>query len=106
MTEAQFLALPMEQRRTIPIDELLDVVLRTLDDMHETLSIEGFEFVGYDESEADAVAGIDKPEVWKREIGGQIEWVEVWKHGSPTEDEPERAWLRSPSPCDPRTATD
>jgi hypothetical protein len=106
MTEAEFLALPMDQRRTIPIDELLDVVLRTHEDMHETLAIEGFEFVGYDESEAGTVAGVDRPEVWRRVIGGQVEWVEVWRHGSPTEVEPERAWLRSPAPCDPRTITD
>ncbi|HEV3438227.1 MAG TPA: hypothetical protein VG122_12760 [Gemmata sp.] len=106
MTEAEFLALPMEQRRSIPIDELLDVVFRTLDDMHETLAIEGFEFVGYDESEAGTVAGVDRPEVWKREINGQVEWYEVWEYLPNSNPISSRTWLRNRSPCDPRTISD
>jgi len=100
MTENEFRRLPEQARIAMPEDEVYAIILQTHATATETLTLEGWEFVAVN-SERD-----DPTEVWKREIGGVVEWCEIFRHDTPLLLDPERCWLVAPYPIDPRLIED
>ncbi|VTR91588.1 unnamed protein product [Gemmata massiliana] len=110
MTHEEYLRLPDAARKTIPAHLGIGWALKTYDDWAETLRIEGWEFVGYDDrfrDEPDYDQLLDRSEVWRREVAGQVEWFELSYHDLPKLDTPpERCWFGFGSTYDPRTIVD
>ncbi len=98
MTENEFRRLPQTDRIAMPEDEVYEIILQTREQATETLTLEGWKLID--------VHPDDTAEVWKRKIGGVVEWCEIFRHDTPLLLEPDRCWLVAPSPIDPRLIED
>ena len=109
MTENEFWALSGEQRRALPRHVHEAATLTTLEQAHELLTLEGWTFIGLDDdykSEPDYDPTLDyfgPTEIWRRQVGGRVEWCELFKWPKVSEQlPPEQCWCRLFSPIDPR----
>ena len=80
--------------------------------MRDVLTTEGWEFVAVvDERQQDEPCPlpetVEEPEVWRRQVGGRVEWCELCHIPlAAPELPPERCWHRQMWPVDPRTIED
>ena len=102
ITEQELMRLPKEIRAEMPSEMTEDILRATKEQLEEQLTIEGWECVGVNQT-TEIEAGETPPEIWRREVSGQEEWVELW-HLAPWDirDEPERCWMIIESRDDPR----
>jgi hypothetical protein len=106
MTENELRKLTQAERDALPEAVKMGAVLYTLAEARELLALEGWEFVGLDDSlkyEPDFDVETDAPEVWRRVVGGRAEWCSLDHVGLWPGVPPERCYHRAMYACDPRT---
>jgi hypothetical protein len=108
LTEEMLRKMSVAERAKYPRHVLQAALLTTLEQAREILMSEGWEFVAIDDQLKDE-PGYDPlededSEVWRRAIGGVVEWCELCHIPFiPPELPPEQCWSRQFWPCDPRT---
>lgn len=108
MTENELRRLTPAERQSLPRHVAEGAVLTTRDDARDILTTEGWEFVATDdrlEDEPDRDPTEDS-EVWRRQVGGRVEWCELNCVLPPPELPEEQCWHRAMWPCDPRLIED
>lgn len=110
MTEGELRRLTPAEREALPRDVVMGAILTTREEARDILTIEGWEFVGLDDRLRDEDGydpETDVSEVWRRQVGGRVEWCEVCYFGIGMPEVPaERSWARTMYPCDPRSIED
>lgn len=100
LTEADYFALPILERLALPRQTKQGIFCRARAEWVEELTIEGWEYAGEQPNHKGLT---NEPNlIYKREIGGRVEWAQIWYIPPNHEQSPERSWVRQFQETDPR----
>ena len=109
MTEGELRRLNPAERRALPRHLVMGAILTTREEGRDILTVEGWEFVGLDDRLRDEPGfdhEADVSEVWRRQVGGRVEWCDLGFVGAHPGVPDERSWCRTMYPADPRLIDD